>query len=93
MYALSTYARRFCTRFYGKPKNVTEIISEHQTVFIFTSPQAIVNRNHTLRNYLFTDKLIHFIVVDEIHLVNRFGKTFREEFGAMKEKIFASMKN
>ena len=28
----------------------------------------------------------------EIHLVNHFGKTFRSEFGALKEKLFAHLK-
>ena len=54
-----------------------KVLPSDKTVFIFTSPQAIVNRNDELRDYLITNKLIRFIVVNDIHLVNHFGKTFR----------------
>ena len=35
-----------------------KVLSPTQTVFIFTSPQAIVNRNDNLREYLIDNKLI-----------------------------------
>ena len=54
-----------------------KVLPSDKTVFIFTSPQAIVNHNDELRDYLITNKLIRFIVVNDIHLVNHFGKTFR----------------
>ena len=66
--------------------------SDKTAVFIFTSPQAIVNHNNELHDYLITNKLICFIVVNEIHLlVNHFGKFFRSEFGALKEKLFVHL--
>ena len=37
--------------------------------------------------------MIRFVVVDEIHLVNHFGRTFRNEFGALKDKLFAPLQN
>ena len=69
-----------------------KVLSPTQTVFIFTSPQAIVNRNDDLREYLIDNKLIKFIVIDEIHLVNHFGKTFRNEFEILKHKLFTHVK-
>ena len=59
-----------------------------QTVFLCTSPQCILCRNRHLLEYLIHSNKISFVVIDEIHLVNHFGKTFRSEFGLLKQAIF-----
>ena len=82
------------------PQSIKELLSSIKVLptdktvlfILFTSPQAIVNRNDKLRDYLISNKLKRFIAVDEIHLVNNVGKTFRSEFGALKEKLFAHLK-
>ena len=46
------------------------------TIFLFTSPQALRNRNN-FRLFLLCNHYIKFVIVDEVHLLARFGNTFR----------------
>jgi superfamily II DNA helicase RecQ len=48
-----------------------------KTVILFVSPQCILGPCQDLFNNLLQQQLIRFVVVDEIHLVCSFGKSFR----------------
>ena len=61
------------------------------SAFIFASPQCIRNRHH-FRNYLLSNNLIKFVVVNEIHLFTKFGNTFRGEFGQLKRSLFDKLR-
>ena len=69
------------------------MLSSKKTVILFTSPQCILHRCNNIIEKLIALKLIHFVVVDEIHLFNHFGRSFRKEFTALKESIFQKIEN
>ena len=62
--------------------------SPSQTVIVFTSPQFLLCCCSNVLKTIIVMKLIRFVVVDEVHLVNHFGKSFRKEFPALREPLF-----
>jgi len=66
-------------------------LSPLKTVFLFTSPQCIVRRHCGFFQSILRLSLIRFVVVDEIHLVNHFGRTFRDEFGLLRAAFFQKL--
>jgi superfamily II DNA helicase RecQ len=63
-----------------------------KTILLFTSPQRIVTRpgsGNDLLKLLIRKMLIKFIVVDEIHLVAHYGRSFRSEFGKLGDELFS----
>ena len=56
------------------------------TIVLFTSPQFITERNPAFIRFM--NSFICFVVLDELHLFNSFGRSFRNEFPQLKEKIF-----
>ena len=62
-------------------------LSPSQTVMIFTSPHCLLRCCYTVLETFVVMKLIRFVVVGEVHLVNNFGQSFREEFPALREPI------
>jgi ATP-dependent DNA helicase RecQ len=60
-------------------------------VIIFSSPQSITAKYPHLVNEL--KSLIRFVVVDELHLFTSFGRSFRNEFNHLKQKLFIKLNN
>jgi superfamily II DNA helicase RecQ len=61
------------------------------TVFLFSSPQAITSEKSKFRPVLYeliAKKVLRLICIDEVHLFARFGLHFRDEFPALKECLF-----
>jgi superfamily II DNA helicase RecQ len=64
------------------------------TVFIFSSPQAIV-RNKVwcgLIDHLIKNDRLSMVCVDEVHLFAHFGMTFRKEFQHLDQKLFRKLR-
>jgi superfamily II DNA helicase RecQ len=61
------------------------------TVCITSSPQALVNNQlyYALFRELITKDSLKLLTVDELQLFVQFGRRFRNEFFALKEKVFA----
>ena len=66
-------------------------LSPYQTVIIFTSPQCLLSHCYNVLETLIVMKLIRFVVVDEVHIFNRFGLSFRKEFPALREPLFGKL--
>ena len=66
-------------------------LQDSSTLFIFSSPQAITDKFKSFGEVLIQDRLIKFVVVDEVHLFTHFGRTFREEFNHLNEHLFSKM--
>lgn len=60
-------------------------------VIIFSSPQSITAKYPHIVNEL--KSLIRFVVVDELHLFTSFGRSFRNEFNQLKQKLFIKLNN
>ena len=56
------------------------------SVVIFTSPQTLTDKFPSFVGDL--QKQVSFVVVDEIHMFNSFGRSFRKEFSKLKGKLF-----
>jgi hypothetical protein len=63
------------------------------TVCITSSPQALVNNQlyYALFRELITKDSLKLLTVDELQLFVQFGRRFRNEFFALKEKVFAPL--
>ena len=60
-----------------------------KTIVLFSSPQALLNTNLPILQYLLSESsLLSMLVMDEIHLSCHFGKTIRSEFMALKGAVF-----
>jgi superfamily II DNA helicase RecQ len=61
------------------------------TVCITSSPQALVNNKlyYGLYRDLLRNDLLKLLTVDELQLFVQFGRRFRNEFFALKDKVFA----
>ena len=59
-----------------------------KTVTIFTPPQCLLSSCSNAIKTLIVMKLICFVLVDEVHLVNHFGQSFRKEFPYLREPLF-----
>jgi ATP-dependent DNA helicase RecQ len=64
------------------------------TVFIFSSPQAIVKNKVwcELIDFLITNQRLSMVCVDEVHLFAHFGMTFRKEFKDLDKKLFRKLR-
>ena len=64
------------------------------TVFLFSSPQAIVKNNVwcELIYYLILNNRLSMVCVDEVHLFAHFGMTFRKEFQLLEKKLFRKLR-
>jgi superfamily II DNA helicase RecQ len=64
------------------------------TVFIFSSPQAIVKNKIwcELIDYLIYNQRLSMVCVDEVHLFAHFGMTFRKEFQLLDKKLFKKLR-
>ena len=60
------------------------------SVLVFTSPQTITNKfPHFVASVA---DHVSFVVVDELHMFNAFGRSFRKEFQALKHHLFLVVK-
>ena len=67
----------------------------HTTLFIFSSPQAILNKSFLwldLIDWLIAHGRLSMVCVDELHLFVHFGMTFRDEFKALTPVLFSKLK-
>ena len=66
-------------------------VNSTKSIIFFASPQAITDRYNPFVQYLINGNLIRLVVVDEIHLVSHFGKSFRKEFLLLKDLLFKKL--
>jgi superfamily II DNA helicase RecQ len=64
------------------------------SVFIFSSPQAIVKNEVwcELIDFLIANERLSMVCVDEVHLFAHFGMTFRKEFQQLENKLFRKLR-
>ena len=74
--------------------NLQSIISTMlptKTFLLYSSPQCLKNKGSAFLQYILLHNLIRFIVVDEIHLVTQYGRSFRSEFATLKDGLFSKV--
>ena len=67
----------------------------HATVFLFSSPQAILNKSFLwleLIDWLIVNERLSMLCVDEVHLFVHFGMTFRAEFKSLTPVLFSKLR-
>jgi superfamily II DNA helicase RecQ len=64
------------------------------TVFLFSSPQAIVNNQiwRPIIDSLITKRLLSMLCIDEVHLFVHYGLTFRQEFALLQLALFKKLR-
>jgi superfamily II DNA helicase RecQ len=64
------------------------------TIFLFFSPQAIVNNQIgcPMIDSLITKRLLSMLCIDELHLFVQFGLTFRQEFALLQSLLFKKLR-
>ena len=65
---------------------LVKTVDNHASIIVFASPQTLTDRYPKFVGSI--RKYIRFVVVDELHIYNAFGRSFREEFPKLKEKLF-----
>jgi len=63
---------------------------DSETIIVFASPQSLTTKFPSFTNLI--RMYIKFIVVDELHLFNSFGRSFRSEFKLLKSKLFCKVR-
>jgi superfamily II DNA helicase RecQ len=63
------------------------------TVFLFSSPQAMVNNQiwRPMIDSLITKRLLSMLCIDEVHLFVQFGLTFCQEFALLQSVLFKKL--
>ena len=65
-------------------------------ILVYASPQSLVTkatgRSAFLEFLLCNHHLLSMIVIDEIHLLNDFGRSFRAYINMLKDKLFEKVK-
>jgi len=78
----------------AKVKSILDSLSRDSdmTVFIFSSPQAIISNTwlNTIHG-LIERGVLKAVVVDELHLFTQFGSYFRPEFPSLKKALFSRL--
>ena len=59
------------------------------SIVVFTSPQTLTDKFPSFVGSV--KNRISFVVVDELHMYNAFGRSFREEFVKLKNKLFSRL--
>ena len=94
----ATLTTRFVPIFLDGIKSSTEAkefaqliksVDPEAVVILFSSPQCLVDRHKAFLKSV--QRLISFVVVDEIHTFNTFGRSFRKEFTCLKEPLFTKL--
>ena len=68
---------------------LVEGLQDSISLVVFTSPQTVTDR---FPKFIESVKSkVSFVVIDEIHLFNYFGRTFRHEFQKLKTKMFRKL--
>ena len=69
-------------------------INTDTTVFLFSSPQAIVNNQvwRPMIDSLIAKRLLSMLCIDEVHLFVQFGLTFRQEFALLQSVLFKKLR-
>ena len=66
------------------------------SILVYASPQSLVtkatSRSTFLELILENKHLLSMIVIDEIHLLTDFGRSFRAEINMLKEELFSKVK-
>jgi superfamily II DNA helicase RecQ len=67
----------------------------HTTVLLFSSPQAILNKDFpwsAFIDWMILNNRLTMVCVDEVHLFVHFGLTFRDEFKGLTPALFDKLK-
>jgi ATP-dependent DNA helicase RecQ len=75
-------------------EGIKDLPDRHTTVFLFSSPQALVNNNSCwlpLIHWLIDKGRLSMVCVDEVHLFVHFGLTFRKEFQQLTPMLFSKL--
>ena len=64
-------------------------MDQYATIVIFCSPQTITDRFPKFVQSI--RDLVKFVVIDELHIFNCFGRSFRSEFNKLRTKLFKSV--
>ena len=73
-----------------EPKSVISLVKNSAvptTVLNFASPQILTNKFPSFVTTI--GSLIRFVVIDELHLSNSFGRSLRKEFTLIKDKMLS----
>jgi hypothetical protein len=76
-------------------EGIKDLPDRHTTVFLFSSPQALVNNNSCwlpLIHWLIDKGRLSMVCVDEVHLFVHFGLTFRKEFQQLTPMLFSKLR-
>ena len=60
------------------------------SIIVYASPQSLVNKGD--QPFYISRNLLEMIVIDEIHLLTDFGRSFRAEITLLKDEFFAKVK-
>ena len=67
------------------------------SILVYASPQSLMTKatgRSAFLNFLLDNKhLLSMIVIDEIHLLTDFGRSFRVEINMLKEELFSKVKD
>ena len=61
------------------------------TTILYSSPQFLTDSYPMFIRDLLKLHVLRFVAVDEIHLFTHFGRSFRDEFNQLKDKLFAKL--
>ena len=64
-------------------------MDQYATIVVFCSPQTITDRYPTFVQSI-KDR-VKFVVIDELHIFNCFGRSFRSEFNKLRTKLFKNV--
>jgi hypothetical protein len=70
------------------------LIDTDDTIFLFSSPQAIVNNEiqRTMITSLITKLLLSMLCIDEVHQFAQFRLTFCQEFALLQSVLFKQLR-
>ena len=73
-----------------------QFLLQIQNIIVYASPQSLVTKDTGpsvfLQFLLGNPHLLSMIVIDKIHLLTDFGRSFRTEFQMLKDKLFQKVK-
>ena len=76
--------------------NLLQATAPSSSILVYASPQSLVTKatGHCafLEFLLGNHHLLSMIVIDEIHLLNDFGRSFRADINMLKDKLFQKVK-
>ena len=68
-----------------KLKNHLEILHPENVVILLASPLFLNNCGQQFLHFLFQNDLIRLVVMDELHLLHHFARSFRDDFDQLNK--------